>query len=55
MNNHICRICGEGYGYVITHNGQEMLICKSHYDYLESIKHSIIDQMLDLTNRKTGE
>ena len=54
MDKYICEICGKDYGYVILYLGREMSICKQHFDYLESVKHSIIAQMIEL-NRKTGE
>lgn len=52
MSNYTCGICSEPYGYVIANpiNHGEMQICKTHYDFLESVKNSILIQLI-----KAGE
>jgi hypothetical protein len=48
MSNHTCAICGAPYGYVIADPTKygEILICKPHYDFLESVKNSILTELL---------
>lgn len=51
-SDYTCAICDEEYAYVIPNpiNRGELLICKSHYEFLESVKNSILTQLIQAGN-----